>query len=268
MPDTNLITMITDFGLEDPYVGVMKGVILSINPSARIVDITHSITPGDILGASCVLKESLSYFPTGSVHMVVVDPGVGSLRRPIAVITENYVFVGPDNGVLWPAIKMDGARIIHLNEKRYFLKNISRTFHGRDIFAPVCAYISKGTSPDKMGTEIKDPVMPHIPVPSVEGDKLIGHIIRVDRFGNIITNIRQEELMGFLKGKSPVIMVGDLIIEGLKNTYSDVPEGQELALIGSSGFLELSINSGNALDRAGIKKDKIKDVRIIISHKS
>lgn len=264
MSEIKIITLITDFGIDDPYVGIMKGVILNINPSVLMVDITHSISPGDIIGASLILKESIDYFPPDTIHLVVVDPGVGTSRRPIAVKTEKYIFVGPDNGVLWPAIKMPGATIIHLNEKRYFLEHISNTFHGRDIFAPVCAHISKGIPPDKMGDEIKDPILISAPEPLVEKDILRGHIIRVDRFGNIITNISGEQVVKFLKGKTPIIHVGNLTIKGIQNTYRDVPEGEPLALIGSSGFLEISVNSGSAIDKAGIKKESIKDIAISI----
>jgi len=242
-----IIALTTDFGERDPYVGMMKGVILSINPRARIVDITHGISAGSILEGSTIIKEAYRYFPPGTIHVGVIDPGVGGERRPIAVASKNHFFVGPDNGLFWPVIAEDRlADVIHLTEKRYWMDAVSSTFHGRDIFAPVAAHLSKGIDLFLMGEKIDDPVALAYPLVSREQDRLVGDVIRVDYFGNLITNITTEDLSGFLSSEGLSVAIGGLVLKGIHTTYTDVSEGEPLALIGSSNVLEIAVNRGSA----------------------
>ncbi|MFH1480600.1 MAG: SAM-dependent chlorinase/fluorinase [Pseudomonadota bacterium] len=258
MKRSGIITLLTDFGLRDPYVGIMKGVILSIHPGARIVDLSHQVGAGDIFQAAILLQESFSFFPSGSVHVAVVDPGVGGDRRPITVKTEDHFFVGPDNGLFWPVITgHEKKEVIHLTERKYFLSRVSDTFHGRDIFASAAAHLSLGVDPGEMGVVINDPVPLLIPQPIERGDILTGQIMRVDRFGNLITNIYRKRLDVFLGGKSPTFRVGSLVIEGLSRSYTGAKAGQFLALMGSSDCLEIAVNLGRACDRLGINEEKM-----------
>jgi len=257
------ITLTTDFGLKDPYAAVMKGVILSINPAARIIDISHSVKAGSIMQAAVLIKEAYPFFPKGTIHVAVIDPGVGGKRRPILVKTENHIFVGPDNGVFWPIIKdHKQTAIIHVTESRYFLPDISHTFHGRDIFAPVAAHISRGIDPLEMGQAIDDPVPLELPVPEQRGDSLYGRVMRIDHFGNLITNVKKRDLEEFLGPESSVIIAGKVVIEGLRSTYSEVRAGETLALIGSSGCLEISVNTGRASDIAETDPEDIVGMEI------
>jgi len=249
---SGIITLTTDFGESDPYVAIMKGIILSINPDARIVDITHQLPAGSIQEGGLIIKESYKYFPSGTVHVGVVDPGVGGKRRPITVLADNHFFVGPDNGLFSPIIETQGhTDIIHLIEKRYWMHNISSTFHGRDIFAPVAAHLSLGVNPFLMGEKIENPTTLAYPLPRKNNSDLIGEIIRVDHFGNLITNITREHLSPFLKSKGLIIKIESLVLKKISTTYNDVPEGQPLALIGSSNLLEISINRGSATKYLG-----------------
>ncbi|MFC1885025.1 S-adenosyl-l-methionine hydroxide adenosyltransferase family protein [Thermodesulfobacteriota bacterium] len=263
METSGIITLTTDFGVQDPYVGAMKGVILSINPQATMIDITHGIQPGSIYSASLILKEAHSYFPKGTIHLGVVDPGVGSDRRPVLIRTEKFFFVGPDNGIFWPSImECEVFDAIHLTKRQYFMKNISSTFHGRDIFAPVAAHLSMGIDPMKMGNPISDPLKLEMPSPLVDESMLSGHIMRVDRFGNLITNIHKDLLKDFLNESSPVVTVGGLKISGLSKTYHEAGEGEIIVLSGSSGFIEISENKGRACDRIAREKGTIRGMRV------
>jgi len=244
---SGIITLTTDFGESDPYVAMMKGVILSINPDAKIIDITHQIPAGSIQEGGLIIKESYTYFSSGTVHIGVIDPGVGGKRKSIAVLVDNYFFVGPDNGLFSPIIEAQRhIDIIHLKEKRYWRHTISRTFHGRDIFAPVAAHLSLGVNPFLMGEKIDNPTTLAYPLPRESKTDLVGEVIRVDHFGNLITNITREHLSPFLASKALIIKVGSLTLKKICTTYNDVPEGQPLALIGSSDALEIAINMGNA----------------------
>jgi S-adenosyl-L-methionine hydrolase (adenosine-forming) len=266
MKRSGIITLLTDFGLVDPYLAMMKGVILSINPHAVIVDVSHSIMTGGIAQASGMISETYSFFPKGTVHVAVVDPGVGSGRRLLGVDVGGHFFVGPDNGVFWPLIKdSNEAVVIQLTEKGYFLPHITSTFHGREVFAPVAAHISRGEDLKKMGVRIFDPVEIRIPSPYIANEILHGEITRVDNFGNLITNIRQQGMDEFLGNSKPVISIGDLEITTLRNTYLDVEEGEPLALINSSGLLEIAVNLGRASEYADIDRDEIIGAEIRIS---
>jgi S-adenosylmethionine hydrolase len=258
MNPSGIITLTTDFGLNDPYVGMMKGVILDINPKARIVDITHGVKAGSIFQGAGLIQEAYGYFPRGTVHVGVVDPGVGSDRRLILVVTDAYYFVGPDNGLLWPIIEShDSARAMELTENRYFLPHLSHTFHGRDIFAPVAAHLSRGVDPRELGPAIHDPVQLNLPVPQERKEQLVGQVVRIDHFGNLITNIHREDLERFLRGGRPHITVGNLVIEGVRQIYSECEAGEPLAMIGSSNYLEVAVNLGRASDRLGSDAEDI-----------
>jgi len=244
---SGIITLTTDFGESDPYVAMMKGVILFINPDARIIDITHQIPVRSIQEGGLIIKESYTYFPSGTVHIGVVDPEVGGKRRPIAVLADNRFFVGPDNGLFSTIIETHRhADVIYLKETKYWMPNISPTFHGRDIFAPIAAHLSLGVNPFLMGEKIDNPTTLAYPLPRKNNSNLVGEIIRVDHFGNLITNITREHLTPFLSSKDLIIKVGSLTFKKISATYNDVPEGQPLALIGSSELLEIAINMGNA----------------------
>jgi S-adenosylmethionine hydrolase len=260
---SGIITLTTDFGESDPYGAMMKGVILSINPDAKIIDISHHIPAGSIQEGGLIIKESYTYFPSGTVHVGVVDPGVGGKRRPIAVLVDNYFFVGPDNGLFSTIIETQHhADVIHLKETKYWMHSISPTFHGRDIFAPVAAHLSLGVNPFRMGEKIDNPITLTHPLPHVNNNGLVGEIIRVDHFGNLITNITREHLSPFLASKDLIITVGRLTLKKISTTYNDFPEGQPLALIGSSNVLEIAVNMGRAIDYFG--QDTVLGTKVII----
>ncbi|MBW1997574.1 MAG: SAM-dependent chlorinase/fluorinase [Deltaproteobacteria bacterium] len=258
MTISGIITLVTDFGLKDPYVGMMKGAILSVNEGVQLVDITHQVGAGSVFLAAGILRETFAFFPKGTVHLAVVDPGVGGPRRPIALEAGGHLFVGPDNGIFWPVIRdFNGKRIVHLTEKDYFLREPSFTFHGRDIFAPVAAHLSKGVGLEQFGPLISDPRKLNIPAPLEKDDTLLGQIIRVDNFGNLITNIHAERLKRYLGEAQPLIEVGKLSIKGLSRAYSDLEEGQPLALINSSNWLEIAVNMGRASQYIGMDREEI-----------
>jgi S-adenosyl-L-methionine hydrolase (adenosine-forming) len=242
----NVITLLTDFGLKDYFIGAMKGVILSINPSAVIVDISHEIEPQRIRSAAFVLSNSYHYFPPKTIHVAVVDPGVGSERRAILVETPRYFFIAPDNGLLSFIFENNDetAKIYELTNEEFFLPKVSRTFHGRDIFAPVAAHLSIGVLPEQMGRKIYDPVRFENPIPQKLSERrFIGEIIHIDRFGNLVTNFR-----GGLPGNF-VLRLGDQIVEKHYRFYSEARENEIFSIIGSSEFLEISIFQDSAASR-------------------
>ncbi len=250
-----IITLITDFGLVDNYVGVMKGVIYSINPDVRIIDISHQINPYDVIGANYILKAAFKYFPEGTIHVVVVDPGVGSQREIILIKTKDYYFLAPNNGIL--DFACDKIKIVEVTNKKYFLNEISNTFHGRDIFAPVAAYLSLGKQIEEFGNKInKIKTLPPEFKPKFDKDKIVGEIIYIDHFGNLITNIVRE---GFPFEDSEVLVeVTGSQIKGISQTYSQLKPGELLALWGSSNHLEISVNLGSAQELVKIEKGKSK----------
>ncbi len=266
MKASGIITLTTDFGLSDPYVAMMKGVILSINPEAQVVDISHQVRAGSIIQVAGLIHETFPFYPKGTVHVAVVDPGVGSERRLMGIAAGGHFFVGPDNGVFWPLIEdYQGSEIIHLTERRYFLPPISRTFHGREVFAPVAAHLSQGVSLKRMGPKLSDPVELHVPKPEKKRERLYGEITRVDNFGNLITNIHRGDLESFLKSFKPVIEVGDLTIRKLSPIYADVEEGEPLALINSSHWLEIAVNLGRASQYVGLPSEAIIGTEVKVS---
>ncbi|MDD5618515.1 MAG: SAM-dependent chlorinase/fluorinase [Candidatus Omnitrophica bacterium] len=245
----HIITLMTDFGFKDNFVGVMKGVIFGINPSARVVDICHEILPQDIMGAAIALKTSYKYFPKDTVHVVVIDPGVGSGRLPILVKTKEYYFIGPDNGVLSLALeeeKIEG--IICLNNHEFNLMPISGTFHGRDIFAPVAAYLSKGISYQLFGKGVKKYKKIELPKPKLSKRRISGEVIYMDRFGNLFTNIT-EDLKG--KIKNPTVRIRNKTMKGIKKSYASAKPNTLVAVWDSSRFMEVAVNLGSAQNKLG-----------------
>jgi S-adenosylmethionine hydrolase len=248
-----VITLLTDFGLQDEYVGVMKGVILSINPRVNLVDITHNITRHDISQAAVAVNAYFRYFPKGSVHVVVVDPGVGGKRRVLCLQQEGHFFVVPDNGVLTMVIQQAMVeKICAITNHKYFLKPVSNTFHGRDIFAPAAAHLSKGVDMLCLGQEIPSSDITRLDVspPFVSGtDELVGAVISIDHFGNLVTNINQatfERLKGAARSKEVVIRLGKSKIQGVSKSYDSVNIGSPVAIFGSRNLLEISLNQGDA----------------------
>ena len=243
----SVITLTTDFGTQDPYVGAMKGIILGINPEATIVDITHSIEPQNILQSAFILSTAHHYFPEGAIHIVVVDPGVGGRRRAVLLKTPLAYFVAPDNGVLSYVMADSPFEAISLTEPRFWRHPVSATFHGRDIFAPVAAHLSLGVPHREFGESITSLITLSLPKPQTSPDgALVGHIVHIDRFGNLITDI-----IGELIGNDVSIEVLGHKIEGLSSCYAE--GGELLALIGSSGFLEIAAKDGSAAKLLGAK---------------
>jgi S-adenosylmethionine hydrolase len=236
-----IITLTTDFGLSDPFVGIMKGVIFGIAPGAQIVDITHGIRSYDVLEGAFLIQSAYRYFPEGTVHLVVVDPGVGSPRRPIAAAAHGQFFVAPDNGVL-SSVFVD--QVHHITNRSLFLNSVGQTFHGRDIFSPVAAHLAGGTPIASVGPRILDFMKKQLPMPRPLGDKVLGTVLHVDKFGNIITNLRRKDLAsGF------TIRVAGLPITHFYSNFSEAEPGQLFALEGSTGFIELALNQGSAADK-------------------
>jgi S-adenosyl-L-methionine hydrolase (adenosine-forming) len=250
-PGVKVITLLSDFGLKDPYVGIMKGVILSINPDATIVDITHDIMPQDIEEAAFLIGEYHRFFPPGSIHMAVIDPTVGSRRRPIIVSKDNNVFIGPDNGLFTLVLDNDAEAYL-IENPDFMLSEVSSTFHGRDIFAPAAARASTGFHPSAFGKTISDPLRLDNMFPTLEGHSLKGRIVRFDRFGNAITNIKIDFLKDFLANRSFEVHVGSMVFTTLNKSYY---ESEFTCLIGSSGYLEFGYFKGSFKEKDNTAKN-------------
>lgn len=248
-----IITLTTDFGVGSRYVGVMKGVILSINPLAQIVDLSHSVPPRDIRAGAIVLAETASWFPPGTIHVAVVDPGVGSKRRIIYTEIGKQRFVGPDNGLFSRLALVDRpTKIVGVSEPQYWLPEISRTFHGRDIMSPVAARLSLGLAPEKLGTALTQLVeLPWAEVQQVP-NRIEGEVIEVDSFGNLITNITRAMLDGVPRGDSVIITCDEHETQGIFATFSDQPPMTFMAHVGSTNRLELAIVDENASAMLGV----------------
>jgi S-adenosyl-L-methionine hydrolase (adenosine-forming) len=247
VPRPPIIALLTDFGLEDAYVGIMKGVILSLSPEARLVDLSHEVPPQDVLSGALVLQSAWRYFPPGTIHLAVVDPGVGSRRRAMAAACGEQFLVGPDNGVFSLIFaEQTPLTVISLENPHYFLANVATTFHGRDIFAPVAAHLSLGVPLTAFGPALFDPVRLDFPAPEFREAEVNGQIISVDHFGNLISNIPFESLQIWLRGRSASLRVNGRVIPHLATTYSDVSPGALLALCGSHGYLEIACRQGRA----------------------
>ncbi len=264
-----VIALLTDFGAADIYVGVMKGVILSIDPQAQIVDITHSIQPQNVRQAAFALLNSYRYFPEGTVFLVVVDPGVGTDRKPVAVHAGKYTFVAPDNGVLsYVLYELRDAFAVELNNSSYQLAGVSSTFHGRDIFAPAAAHLGKGVALRALGTPLLNPVTLPEPELIISGKRVTGEVMHIDHFGNIITNIgslrwnaperltlsqRFGEFTTLpIPAPSVTIELADTTLTGVRRAFGEAERGELLALVDSNGFLEIAVNQGSAVARLDV----------------
>jgi S-adenosylmethionine hydrolase len=256
MAEPRIVTFTTDFGFNDAFVGIMHGVVLNIHPETRIVDVCHAVSSYDLLEGAWTIAQAYRFFPPRTAHVVVVDPGVGSERRPILAETESYVFIAPDNGVL----SMVEARepkftVRHITAERYFLNPVSKTFHGRDIFAAVAGWLSKGIDPAEFGPEITDYV--RLPLPTVEriGDNsLRGVVIKVDKFGNLITNIGEQEAPELFAIGAPTVV--SILISGetlthMYHSYAEGEGGELFGIIGSSGYLEIAARQASAAEKLG-----------------
>ncbi len=251
-----IITLTTDFGLKDYYVGAMKGVIFSINPDARIIDISHEIPAHDVFYGAFTLRNLYRYFPEGTIHVAVVDPGVGGKRKPVVVRADRNIFVGPDNGIFTFIYRESkSVKVVEVTNSQYMLSNVSSTFHGRDIFAPAAAHLSLGVSVEDLGKRARKPVELPIKEPIVSKNEIIGEFIHEDIFGNLVTNIPSS----LLRPES-IFFIGKTVVKGLSKSYVDAPKGKLLAVAGSAGFLELSVNRGRASDF--IEKSKKLRVKI------
>ena len=250
-----MITLVTDFGNESGYAGVMKGVILTVNHNCQVIDITHQVSPHDIEEAAFLLYNTYSYFPKHSIHIVVVDPGVGSERIPIVVETDKHWFVGPDNGVFSLLFSGEGVKKVwEITNKCYFLPEVSSTFHGRDIFAPIAAHLSLGVPAEELGKEVKKFIRLKDIDPKVFKGMIKAKVIHVDRFGNLVSNISQDLFNKVVADKSFSITVGGRKVQKLSLSYTEAGNDEILALFGSSGWLEVSLKDGNCQKELQVKK--------------
>jgi S-adenosyl-L-methionine hydrolase (adenosine-forming) len=258
-----IITLLTDFGTQDHYVASMKGVILGINPGCALVDISHQVGPQDIEEGAFVLASAVSSFPQGTIHLSVVDPGVGGPRKPILIVTSNYYFIGPDNGLFTLCLLREEVKqVFVLTKKKYFLSPVSSTFQGRDLFAPVAAYLSLGIKAEALGERTDTWVELSLGKPKQKAKELVGEILHVDVFGNLTSNIDGKSFSDFTGSHPFSIRVGKHTLSGLKKGYWEGKKREMIALIGSGGFLEISVREGNAQKRLKTRRgDKI---RIII----
>lgn len=258
MPQPRLVTLTTDFGTSDHYVGTMKGVVYKINASALVVDISHAVQSYDVLDGALTIAQAYSYFPSETIHVVVVDPGVGSARRPILARTENYFFVAPDNGVLSLVLEREQrVAVRHISSQHYFSQPVSQTFHGRDIFAAVAGWLSKGVEFSKFGDEISDYVRFRIPAPKrAENGQIQAVVLKVDKFGNLVTNITPQHIPQLFAPQPPPfkILIGKHEVTTVRSSYADGPSGEIFGILGSMGFLEISTNRDSAARMLGASK--------------
>jgi S-adenosyl-L-methionine hydrolase (adenosine-forming) len=253
-----IITLTTDFGLNDHFVGAMKGVILDIVPEAAIVDISHAVQAFDVLDGAIAISQAYSYFPNGTVHVVVVDPGVGTTRRPIIASSDGYHFVAPDNGVLSMVYaREERMHVRHVASEHYFRQPVSKTFHGRDVFAPVAAYLAKQVDSQKFGEEIEDFVRFAAPRPKPAGEnRMRAVVLKVDRFGNLITNVTPQDIPALFSDKPGTfkIVAGSKEITDMVAAYAEGAQGQVFGILGSMGYLEIAANRASAAQITGANK--------------
>lgn len=258
MPAQRLITFTTDFGVNDHFVGTMKGVVLQINPAAQIVDICNAVNPFDILDGALTIAQAYKYYPADTLHMVIVDPGVGSARRPLLVTTGKHIFLAPDNGVLSLVYEREERLSVrHITAEHYFLQPMSNTFHGRDVFAAVAGWMSKGVEVTKFGDEITDFVRFGAPKPKPVNEKLLkGIVLKADRFGNLITNFTAHDVPQLFTENPPPfkIVIGKHEISKIKNNYAQGVPGELFGIMGSMGYLEISANRAAATKVIGVDK--------------
>src|ERR1700722_11914249 len=253
-----VITITTDFGTNDHFVGAMKGVIVDIVPEAQIVDISHAVQPFDVLDGALTIAQAYSYFPNGTIHLVVVDPGVGTARRPILASSDGHHFVAPDNGVLSMVYaREERIHVRHITSEHYFRQPVSNTFHGRDIFAPVAAYLAKQVDSHKFGDEIEDYVKFAAPRPRAAGENRIrGVVLKVDRFGNLVTNVTAADVPALFAAKTGPfkIVVGSREVTDIRAAYGEGGPGEVFGILGSMGYLEIVANRAAAAQLTGAVK--------------
>jgi S-adenosyl-L-methionine hydrolase (adenosine-forming) len=248
-----LITLTTDYGTSEHFVGVMKGIILGINPEANIVDISNNVLAHDILDGALTIGQAYKYFPSKTIHIVVVDPGVGTERRPILVASDQHYFVAPDNGVLSSVYDQTEALYVwNIISEHYFRQPISKTFHGRDVFAPVAAWLSKSWQTSAFGEQITDFVRFGIPKPKAAGNTVKGIVLKVDNFGNLVTNLTPQDVPALASTEGHVtIHAGNATVTKVVPTFASGAAGEPVGVIGSSGYLEISVNKGSAARATG-----------------
>lgn len=257
-----ILTLTTDFGLEDHFVGTMKGVILGICPEARIVDISHGVRPFEIAEGAYLIAQAWRYFPPRTVHVVVVDPGVGTSRRPILVEAGGHYFIAPDNGVLSMVYLREPSKVRLISNQGLFRQPVSRTFHGRDIFAPVAAHLAEGISPVTVGDPIDNYLKPDFTKPHRAGKRTwIGQILKIDHFGNIITNFHYDDY-GDLALRNFQMQLGPVNVTALATNYAERPAGELFVILGSSGYYEVSLSQGSAA--AKIKCDPGAAIELLV----
>jgi len=250
-----IITLTTDFGTNDYLVGAMKGVILNINPAARIVDINHHVAPFDILDGALAIASAYKYFPPRTIHLVIVDPGVGTERRPLLVSGEKQYFVAPDNGVLSMIFERESCVVRHVTAEHYFLNPISPTFHGRDVFAPTAAWLAKAWQTEAFGEEITDYVRFAMPKAKPAGQAIKGVVLRVDAFGNLMTNLTTEDVPAAMVASGDIkLAVNGKEVRKIARTFGDGIPGEPIAVFGSAGYLEIAVNRGNAARALGVNR--------------
>jgi len=261
-----LVTLTTDFGLNDHFVGTMRGVIFNINPQAQIVDICNAVNSFDVLDGALTIAQAASYFPSDTLHVVIVDPGVGSQRRPILVTNEKHTFLAPDNGVLSLVYeRSERLSVRHVTAEHYFLQPISQTFHGRDVFAACAGWLSMGVEVSKFGEEIADYIRFAAPKPKPIDEKSFkGVVLKTDKFGNLITNITQKDIPQLFEATPPVfkLVVGKVEVTKMKNAYAQATPGELFGILGSMGYLEISANRAAANRLAGA--DRGSDVTVVL----
>lgn len=252
MLEPRIITLLTDYGLRDSYVGALKGAMLTIAPHLKIIDVAHTVPHQDVLEAAYILKGYYRDFPKGTIHLAVVDPGVGGPRRPILVETRGHYFIGPDNGIFsYVYQEQNVSQVIHLTATQYFAPEVSDTFHGRDIFGPVAAHLASDVEARWFGKPVEDFTKLTLPQLKAGPGQLAGEVVYVDRFGNLVTNIDLASFYALAKGRRYRIMAGGQVLQAISRCYADGQPGQLLALFGCQQTLELSVNKGSAANKLG-----------------
>lgn len=260
-----IVTLTSDFG-PGLFVGLMKGVILGICPRARLVDLEHGLAPQDVRAGALVLEAAWGVFPAGTVHLAVVDPGVGTSRRGLALKALGQFWVGPDNGLFTPVWLADPqARAWELAEPSFFRQPVSQTFHGRDVFAPVAAHLAAGLDPARLGEPLLDPVLLDWPRPFERGLELVGQVLGADRFGNLLTNLGRAQVEAFLRNRPALVRLAGLTVRGLSPAYGQAPPGAVLALFNSQERLELALNQGDLCGHLGLEASGVYGMEVIVS---
>lgn len=250
-----VITLTTDFGTRDPWVGIMKGVILGICPSAQLVDLSHDIAAQDVLEGALCLESAVDFFPAGTIHLAVVDPGVGSSRRPLAARAAGRCYVGPDNGLLSLALGRAGGEdieAVELTAREYRLPAVSRTFHGRDVFAPAAAHLARGLPLERFGPAVTDIVNLRLPSARREDGVVVGEVLAADRFGNLLTSVTEEDLASVDGPRGLVVEIAGVRVGAPVSAYSDARPGAVGAVVGSAGRLEVFVREGSAQSALGL----------------